>query len=260
MMSLRMRAARLLLRTSTFIRSLPVVIMKPDDLVEFSRRTYSRPNDVDGWAESSLVDTGLRSDEIELIAAVPEKSGDLLVLGVGGGREAIVFAQTGFRVTGIDFVPELVDRALANAIERGVEIKGLVQEISQLDVPADSFDVVWLSRAMYSSVPTRSRRVAMVRKIAHSLKPGGYFICQFHQQPGVHPSAKGVFARRLLACLVWGNRSYEPGDILWQDIEFIHAFRSDAEVRAELQEAGLQVVDIVKSVNEIQRAVICRKQ
>ncbi|HUW09084.1 MAG TPA: class I SAM-dependent methyltransferase [Anaerolineae bacterium] len=45
----------------------------------------------------------------------------------------------------------------ANAERHGLHIEGLVQEISQLAVPAARFDVVWLSAAMYSCVPTRKR-------------------------------------------------------------------------------------------------------
>ena len=71
----------------------------------------------------------------------------------------------------------MVDRAQQNAIKRGESIEGLVQEISQLALPSDTYDVVWMSRAMYSSVPTHKRRVAMLHTIATALKPDGYLIC-----------------------------------------------------------------------------------
>ena len=105
-MSLRVSLARGLLRLGAFIQSLPVVVMRPDDLVEFSRQSYAKPQDVESWAEDALVDSGLTAEELDLLAAVPATTGELLLLGVGGGREAIPLARMGFRVTGVDYVAD----------------------------------------------------------------------------------------------------------------------------------------------------------
>ena len=71
----------------------------------------------------------------------------------------------------------MVETALQNDACRGIQIVGRGQEISQLTVPADTYDVVWLSAARYSSIPTRQRRTAMLKRIATALKSSGYFIC-----------------------------------------------------------------------------------
>jgi hypothetical protein len=63
----------------------------------------------------------------------------------------------------------MVERARETAARRGLTIEGLVQEISQLDVPAGCYDVVWLSTAMYSCVPTRAKRVEMLQRIGRAL-------------------------------------------------------------------------------------------
>lgn len=258
-MSLRIRLARFLLQLGDFIKALPVAVMKPDDLVEFSRQTYARPGNVEGWAEDALVDSGLSADELELLSAFPGKSGDVLLLGVGGGREAIPLARMGFRVTGVDYVAEMVDRARQNAIARGVMLDGLVQEISRLDLPANFFDLVWLSRAMYSCVPTRSRRVEMVRRIAHTLKPGGYFLCQFHWDPQPRYSTLGYLIRRLVAVITLGNFAYEEGDILWLNVEFIHAFATQDAILSEIEEGGLSVVGIKTSPSSVRGSAVCIK-
>ena len=156
-MHLRVTWGRGLLRLGAFIQSLPLVIMKPDDLVEFSRQSYARPRTVESWAEDAMVDSGLIAEELDLLAAVPAPTGELLLLGVGGGREAIPLARMGYRVTGVDYVATMVDRASENAARRGVSIEGLVQEMSRLDVQAGAYDVVWLSSVAYSCVPTRAR-------------------------------------------------------------------------------------------------------
>lgn len=258
-MRLRISFARFLLQLGSFVQSLAVVVMKHDDLIEFSRQTYANPINLESWAEDGFVDSGLTANELDLLSEVPTTTGNLLLLGVGGGREAIPLARKGFRVTGVDFVAALVARAKENASRRGVQIEGLVQEISRLDVPGNTYDVVWLSREMYSCVPTRMRREAMVRRIKNSLKPGGFFLCQFHFDPRSRLSKKGIFVRRLIAACSLGNLAYEEGDILWYNIEFVHTFSSEDEVRLELEESRISVITIKSDPNTARAAAICRK-
>lgn len=259
-MGLRIKISRFLIRLGTFIRSLPVVVMKPNDLIEFSRQTYSEPQDVESWAEDTLVDSGLRQDELDVIKSIPINKGNLLLLGVGGGREAIPLAKMGFKVTGVDFVRELVERAKENSIKRGVSIDGIVQEISQLTVPDSFYDVVWLSRSMYSCVPTRRLRVEMVRRIVKALKTGGYLLCQFLKADRFTPSPRGIMIRRLIGIFTFGNREYEPGDILWGGTEFAHAFSSDDQVKSELEEGGLHVHEFWNTKNQASFWVVSRKE
>jgi SAM-dependent methyltransferase len=259
-MRVRVSLARGLLRLGAFVQSLAVVVMKPDDLVEFSRQSYARPQTVESWAEDALVDSGLSAVELDLLAAVPATRGDLLLLGVGGGREAIPLARMGFRVTGVDYVAEMVDRARENAACRGISIQGLVQEISQIDVGPGAFDVVWLSSAAYSCVPTRARRVRMVRRIARALKPGGLFLCQFQWRVGPRPSGRGWFVRRVVAACTLGNREYESGDTLWGSVEFAHEFTSEDAIRLELEAGGLSVVRILTDQTPVRGGAVCRKR
>ena len=59
-MRVRVSLARGLLRLGAFIQSLPVVVMRPDDLVEFSRQSYARPRTVDELGRGC--DRGFRPD------------------------------------------------------------------------------------------------------------------------------------------------------------------------------------------------------
>lgn len=243
-MRYRIRLSSFLIRLGRFIQSLPVVVMRPDDLVEFSRQTYAKPTNVKNWSEKNRVNGGLTREERSLLANIPLKKGRLLLLGVGGGREAIPLAKIGFQVTGVDFVPEMVEMAKKNAAERGIEIDGSVQDISKLDIPADSYDVVFLSAAMYSCVPTRNRRVEMLKTIWKALKPGGFFVCEFHWDNKGGGSPKAEFIRKSLAFFTLGNFWYEKGDMLWLNTEFIHAFSSKDELRSEFKQGGFEVVHI----------------
>jgi len=255
----RVFIAQTLVRIGQFIRSLALMVMRPDDLIEFGRQSYSEPRDVDSWAAEKLVDSGLLDDEKALMDSLPIKQGDLLVLGVGGGREAIPLAKMGFKVTGVDFVPALVRRAEDNALRHGVGLTGVVGEISRIDFPADSFDVIMLSAAMYSCVPTRKRRLGMLDRIRRALKPGGYFLCQFHWDPSFRPDAKAEILRKAAAVLTLGNLGYERGDMLWGYIEFVHAFTSEEELRQEFSQGGFDILKLHMLDKTLRGGALLRK-
>ncbi|KYK37943.1 MAG: hypothetical protein AYK18_08720 [Theionarchaea archaeon DG-70] len=233
--------------------------MRPDDLIEFSRQTYAKPQNVEIWSQEDLLDSGLSSDEQILLKKLPLKKGRLLLLGVGGGREAIPLARIGFTVTGVDFIPAMVAQTKENAARRGLKIRGLIQEISNLDVSANTYDIVWLSAAMYSAVPTRKRRVRMLRQIRKTLGPGGYFLCQFQMDTRGSSTPKIEFAKRVFAFLTMGNFWYEKGDILWGNVEFIHGFSSDDKLRSEFKEGGFTVLHMHIPQGKIRGGAVMRK-
>jgi SAM-dependent methyltransferase len=255
----RVLAARSLVRLGQFVKSLALPVMRPDDLVEFGRRTYAGAGSVESWAEDRLVDAGLTENERELVDLLPARRGGLLVLGVGGGREAISFARMGFQVTGVDFVPELVRRAEDNARTHGVDLTGVIGHVDRINFPAESFDVVTLFAGMYSSLPTRVRRIRMLNRIRRALRPGGYFLCQFHWDPGFKPDTKAETLRRVISILTLGHLGYEPGDMLWGYGEFIHAFRTESELRSEFAEAAFEVVKFIYAPGDTKSGVLLRK-
>ena len=87
--------------------------------------------------------------------------------------------QAGYEVTGLDFVEDLVKLACKNASGAGLELFGLVQEISRLELSENSFDVVWFSSGGYSMIPTRERRVQTLERIGSGLTQKGRIVCQF---------------------------------------------------------------------------------
>ncbi|OGP91736.1 MAG: hypothetical protein A2Z19_00980 [Deltaproteobacteria bacterium RBG_16_54_18] len=243
-MRLRIIFGRFLIRMGRFIQSLALMVMRPNDLVEFSRQTYAGEKMVEGFGRQDLAYPILHLDEQTLLDKLPLKKGRLLLLGVGGGREAIPLVKKGFEVTGVDFVSAMVEKARENAARHGVQMEGLVQEISKIDVPAGAYDVAWLSAAMYSCIPTRKRRMEMLKKINKALIPGGYFICQFRWATKDGPAHLWELVRKVVAFLTLGNLWYEKGDTLPNNIEFIHAFSKEDEVRSEFAEGGFEVLHL----------------
>lgn len=255
----RVTIGRFLNRFGRFIQSLDIMVMRPKDLIEFTRQTYSRPKDVESWTGNDVVDQSLSTEEETYLDNIPIKKGSLLLLGIGGGREAIPLARRGFEVTGVDFVPEMVKKAKENALKRGVEIEAFVQNISQINFPASSYDIVWLSYNMYSGPPTRKRRIEMLKRINNVLKPQGFFLCQFfwYTQPGF-PRAVEI-ARKIFAYLTLGNLWYERGDLLWGNREYVHAFTSKRLLRSELEDGGFEIMKIYIPEKRSKGAAILRK-
>jgi SAM-dependent methyltransferase len=239
-MNSRITLARAVDRLGHFISSLPVAIMKPNDLAEFNRQTYQRQQEIDSWSDQRWVERGLGKEEKALFNQIPPQEGQLLILGLGGGREAIAFAKMGFEVTGIDFIPQMVDMAKVNAKKAGVTITGIVQDFSQLDLPENTFDIVWISEIMYSSLPTKKQRITLLKDLWNILRPGGYVICQCAYSPE-RASRKGKFVRQTLAYLTL-NFAYNEGDRLWNGREFSHEFNSENAFRAEVEEGGFKIL------------------
>lgn len=244
MMTTRITLGRFFLRLGGFIQSLAVIPMRPEDLVEFTRQFYAKSSELEYWSTNKLVDQGLNPIETKLLGQIPLTTGRLLVLGVGGGRDAIPLAKAGFTVTGVDYIPGMVKKAQENAARHGVQLEGLVQETNKLNVPASSYDVAWLANSMYSSIPTRKSRVETLRRVRQALKPGGYFYCSFHWEKGPRFSPKVELARRIFAIFPLANLRYEPGGILWFNQEFLHVFSSETELCAEFDEGGFSVLSL----------------
>lgn len=239
----RKTAARLLIRFGTFIQSLAVSVMKPKDLISFGKDHYSLKSTIEGWAQKELVDRGLYPEESDILEKIPAKKGELLLLGVGGGRDAVPLIKHGFKVTGVDNVPGMVRRAEKNIQEKGLEFSGLVQDFTELDVKESFYDVIWIcSNSMYSGIPTRRWRIRTLERIKKALKTGGFFACQFFikERPTQTPLAE--LGRKISAVFTLGNFGYEKGDTLFYNKEFSHIFFSEDEVRAEFEEAGFQIV------------------
>ena len=241
---MRVHIAKALIRAANFMKSLVVVLLPPQELIEFSRKTYEREKEIECWGSEKLINDGLSEMEKMIVENLPVSSGKMLILGLGGGREAIPLAKMGFQVTGVDFVEGMIDKARENAQKEGVEIKGLTQEISELDIEEGFYDIIWLSTFMYSSIPSRKRRLRLLERVRKGLKTGGVFICQFWYER-INPRQGVETFKKVLAYLSLGNIYYEKGDMLWYDREFEHRFADEAELKKEFAEAAFHLEKLV---------------
>src|SRR5215471_20715276 len=70
------------------------------------------------------------------------KSGKVLCVADGEGRNGVWLAEQGLDVTSIDFSPAAQAKAVKLAKERGVNVKLVRADVHQWDYPVAAFDVV----------------------------------------------------------------------------------------------------------------------
>jgi arsenite methyltransferase len=99
----------------------------------------------------------------------------LLDIGCGVGIDSILAARrvgpTG-RVVALDFLPEMLERTAAAAVQAGLaNIEPLEGEMESIPLPDDSIDVVF-SNGVLNLSPRKARALA---ECARVLRPGGRF-------------------------------------------------------------------------------------
>ena len=95
----------------------------------------------------------------------------VLDVGAGLGESSVYFALRGAHVTATDLSPAMVDTAVRLCRLHGVAIDGVVTPGEALDVPAESFDFVYVANTIHH-VTDKAGLFAQVRR---ALKPGGQF-------------------------------------------------------------------------------------
>lgn len=132
-------------------------------------------------------DWDLRYSEADLLwSAGPNRflvaeAGDLapgraLDLACGEGRNALWLAELGWRVTGVDFSPVAIEKALKRAGQAKVEVEFVCADLLDLEPEEAAFDLVVI---LYLQVPPADRRVVLGRAAA-ALAPGGTLLLVGH--------------------------------------------------------------------------------
>ncbi len=109
-------------------------------------------------------------DDSEII-----KPGKLLIVGCGKGYDAVIAAEKGYKVTAIDFSSTAIDYAKPLAVQSGVNIEFLIEDIFTLsDYYTESFDLVYEYTTYCAINPERRKEFA--KKISSLIKKGGRLI------------------------------------------------------------------------------------
>ncbi len=127
--------------------------------------------------EVQTADLDMSAIQMRFLAHMPV-SGTILDAGCGVGRDALFFAQRGYRVTAFDASAEMVARA-----RRRVGGRADVRQMRFEDVDCiDSFDGIWACASLLhvatADLPGVSRRLLM------ALRPGGRWYLSFKYGSG----------------------------------------------------------------------------
>ncbi len=117
-------------------------------------------------------------EEVSRIMALTQCSGgSLLDLCCGPGRHAVQFAQCGFRVTGVDRSPFLLERAREHASEAGVSIEWIMEDMRRFVRPG-TFDIACNLFTSFGYFKDEQDNLRVLRDVHHSLKETGVLVIE----------------------------------------------------------------------------------
>lgn len=230
-------------RVISFIQSFVAVILTPGEIDAYTKQFYDQ--DPSPYADRAWIDSGLTNSEKDVILKYAGQRGSVLVIGCGGGREAIALVRMGFHVIGIDSSEKMVRKAKGYAAREYEKIEILKGDFLEMTLPEANYDYCLLSCFMYSLIPTRARRVAFLKKIRAISGGRGIAILHFISQFG--GGQERLFQlRKAVARVFKGNMSYQRGDVFYPPWHFFHKFLDEQEIIGEAREAGFIVKEIMK--------------
>lgn len=241
--------AGLVSRFSNFLYGLLPLVLRSSQLVRLVQDTYvSRyQSDRHYLTEPALLDALLAPWELDLVSRYGFESGRTLVMGAGLGRESIAIARRGTKVVGIDSNP--IAMRFATRFAEAHKIPAAFHQADFLMLPyaPGSFDFAFLTTLMFSSIPGLELRQAWLMELGRLLKPGGLLFLSFVALPaGLQVSRLARFRKsvnRLLAKLPGTNPAYQIGDECATG-HFLHEFQNEAELRNELDGAGVSLCEL----------------
>ena len=137
----------------------------------------------------------------EIQRFLPEgRSLDILDVGTGTGFFAVLLAQQGHRVEGIDLTPAMLEEARTLAKQRNLDITFREMDAQNLAYPDGTFDVV-ISRNLTWTLPDPERAYASWFRV---LKPGGVLL-NFDAEYAAHVRSHSVQNRKVAPDSPYGH-------------------------------------------------------
>jgi 2-polyprenyl-3-methyl-5-hydroxy-6-metoxy-1,4-benzoquinol methylase len=124
-----------------------------------------------------------------VVAEMP--TGRTLCVAEGEGRNAVFLAQHGHHVLAVDSSAVGLEKARRLAIERGVMIETVVEDLAHFDITAGNWDAIV---SIFAHVPPAIRK-PLHRKIVQGLRPGGMLVLEAYTPEQIKLGKGG---RRLL--------------------------------------------------------------
>ncbi len=170
------------------------------------------------------------------------RSGTLLDAFCGQGREAKLFAEAGFDVTGIDHLDWMIDAARQNAQQQAFQAHFEVADFYDLPTQ-ERFDVVYTSCWMLSTVQGSEARIRFLNQCRSLCKPSGVIVVSSIDDHCFGSTAQAIRHQiaRSVGWLSAGNPKTEYGERIYSGL-FWHHLSSNTVCR-EVDAADLTVTE-----------------
>jgi SAM-dependent methyltransferase len=197
---------------------------------------------------------------LKLVGAEPQC---ILDLCCGPGRHSVPLAKMGYRVTGVDRSPFLLNKARHSAVAAGLDIEWVEQDIRDFRRPA-SFDLAINLFTSFGYFEDDAENRAVLRNVFESLTSGGAFVidtlgkepfARIFQPAGADevPGAGWMIQRRTVSD-DWSRVSVEML-LIQNNVVRTHGFRhwlySGRELKEMLRAAGFAEVRLYGNLDGI---------
>ncbi len=216
-----------------------VIVWTPRDIDRYAKGDWDSRSTVQTYSQQ---DRWLGENEKSLVEKYFTKRAELLNVACGAGREALLLARHGTKVTASDWGPRMVAAAQRRARQADLPIRFAVADMFSLPYREQTFDYLLLANIAYSYLFPRHRRIRFLRQAHSVLKSGGIFIISFASARGGSKARRGLLESLFMKLRAWSpfNREYEPGDGF--SGSFTHVFHAE-ELAQEFQEAQFLIKD-----------------
>lgn len=166
----------------------------------------------------------------------------LLLLGAGGGREAISLARMGYEVVGFECNRALVETANRILAREGASGTASVAWLERDAAPdaAERFDGVIVGWSAYMLVFGRRSRIRLLGGLHAQVAADGPLLISFFTRPSDSPRLRSIARVANGIRRVLRRPLVEIGDDLAPN--YVHRFTA-AEVEAELRESGFRLLE-----------------
>jgi SAM-dependent methyltransferase len=234
------RLGRTLERAGQVVFYLAAGTARLDDLRAAIREQWDREGQIDTEAGAA---GGLFEWERDFYGRSLRGEDHVLVVGCGTGRDLIALLAQGYRAEGLDVAPHCVALARRVVAARGWDAPIHVGDVERVALPT-RYDAVILSTQVYSLIPQSATRIAVLRKLAGHLTPGGRILLSYIRRRPPAPSRTLIHLARLAGALSRSDWRPEYGDVVFLGrpamfLNYEHRFAPE-EVEQEARAAGLR--------------------
>jgi SAM-dependent methyltransferase len=214
-------------------------IMSYKGVVRQTQIRYGEPAEIKFYSKSSI--WSFLPEEEKVLTQIREKSGKVLVVGCGAGREFSRLA--GLPLFGVDDCTPLLSKCQEN-------FPGAVLEKTLSAFSEERFDSIFVSFHVYNHIQGRQHRITFLKSLARMCSERGeifLFVDVFKLEDGPRYLAASWLLRFLW---IFSGIDWEAGDTLrkyngdhnpWGRLFFYHYFREIDEIMSELGSTGLQI-------------------